>query len=113
MGVAEGSQHLFGFGEFIFRNWIRRRRARENHCFQPMSQKQERFEQTGVFAAVSLQKPEAIAMEIERTIGRPGGELLEIIMDDVVGSDDRHFPTELGATPGPIKVGWKMAIIAS
>src|SRR5438552_17002268 len=70
-----------------------------------MSQKQERFEQTGVFATVSLQKPEAIAMEIERTIGRPGGELLEIIIDDAVGGDDRHFPTELGATPGPIKVG--------
>ncbi len=103
--APDGSQHLSAFRELVFRNWIRRRRAGENHCLQPMSQKQERFKQTDVFAAVSLQKPEAIAMEIERTIGRPGRELLEIIMDDVVGSDDRHFPTELGATPGPIKVG--------
>src|SRR5438105_5409917 len=95
--VPDGSQHLFAFRELIFRNWIRCRRARENRRFQAMSQKQERFEQTGVFAAVSLQKPEAIAMEIERTIGRPGGELLEIIMDAVVGGDDRHSPTQASA----------------
>jgi len=69
-----------------------------------MSQKQERFEQTDVFAAVSLQKPEAIAMEIERTIGRPGRELLEIIMttwsEAMVAIFQRAW-----RKPGPIKVG--------
>src|SRR5713101_8664872 len=43
-------------------------------------------------------------MEIEDPIGRPGRELLEIIVDDVVGGDDGHLPAEPGATPGPIKI---------
>src|SRR5205809_8042544 len=93
--APDGSQHLSAFRELVFRNWIRRRRAGENHCLQPMSQKQERIEQTDVFAAVSLQKPEAIAMEIERTIGRTGRELLEINIVLVDGSDDRLFPNEI------------------
>src|SRR5438270_13117215 len=44
-------------------------------------------------------------MKIDNAIGRPGRELFEIIVDHIVGSDDRHFPTELGATPCPIKIG--------
>ena len=58
-----------------------------------------------MFAAMAFQEAKTIAMKIEGAIGRPGGELLEIVMDDVVRLDDRHFPAELGATPRPIKVG--------
>src|SRR2546421_2075775 len=53
-------------------------------------------------------------MKIEGAIGRPGRKLFQIIVHDVVGSDDRHFPAELGATPGPIKIDigeWKIFLV--
>src|SRR5207244_11132882 len=55
-------------------------------------------------------------MKIERAIRGPCRELLEIIMDKVVGSDDRQFPAELGATPRPIKIDigkWKIFLVES
>src|SRR5437867_9997438 len=55
-------------------------------------------------------------MKIESAIRRPGGELLEIIVQHVVGSDNGHFPAEFGATPGPIKIDigkWKIFLVES
>src|SRR5438105_1669672 len=44
-------------------------------------------------------------MKIESAIARPRRKLFEVIVHDVVGSDDRHIPPEPGAAPRPIKVG--------
>src|SRR5207244_1308074 len=55
-------------------------------------------------------------MKIESAIRRPGGELLEIIVQHVVGSDNGHFPAEFGATPRPIKIDigkWKIFLVES
>src|SRR5437588_9055662 len=67
-------------------------------------------------AAMAFKKTEAVPVKIERAVGRPGGKLFQIIMDNVFGSDHGHFPTELGATPRPIKIGigkWKRRCIES
>src|SRR5260370_93254 len=55
-------------------------------------------------------------MKIDNAIGRPGRKLFQVIVDDVVRSDDGHFPAELGATPRPIKIDigkWKIFLIES
>src|SRR5438477_7882061 len=55
-------------------------------------------------------------MKIERAIGRPGGELPAIIVHRSFASDHGHFPTELGATPRPIKIDigkWKCFLVES
>ena len=81
-----------------------------------MPKKQDGFERRDIFAAMALQKPKTVTMKIESAIGRPGGELLQIIVHDALGSDDRHFPAEPGATPRPIKVGigkWEICCVES
>src|SRR5438132_11110594 len=102
--IPDGSQHLFSFSEFFFCLRIGRCLSRQQDCLQPMSKKQERLEQGDVLAAMAFQKSETVSMKIEGAVGRPGGKLLEVIVDDIFGSDYSHSPTELGATPCPIKI---------